>query len=267
MAYVAIADRDHPMHDPQTFIEKYVWSQDHKVIAIQYGSVAIGVGLVALVLSLLMRLQIGFPDTFSFITPYNYYQFVTMHGMIMVIYLLTALFLAALTPKFQANAFKVLDVGDLFADPRIDGLSSRLVLPENRGLVPGVLVSAFATRARDRLHVAVELLLGLLLLLHRSLRHAATTRDEVHEHAEERQHDDEEGPGRLPPAGDVVTAEEVAQDGDQDPEPDHPSEKDEHGPDDVEKRVVGSKDQRVLLCSVGLQAGCVTGSLLPRVPA
>ena len=77
----------------QTFIEKYVWSQDHKVIAIQYGSVAIGVGLVALVLSLLMRLQIGFPDTFSFITPYNYYQFVTMHGMIMVIYLLTALFL------------------------------------------------------------------------------------------------------------------------------------------------------------------------------
>ena len=93
MAYVAIADRDTHLHDPQTFIEKYIWSQDHKVIAIQYGSVAIGVGLVALALSLLMRLQIGFPDTFSFITPYNYYQFVTMHGMIMVIYLLTALFL------------------------------------------------------------------------------------------------------------------------------------------------------------------------------
>ena len=93
MAYVAIADRDHHLHDPQTFIEKYIWSQDHKVIAIQYGTVAIGVGLVALVLSLLMRLQIGFPDTYSFITPYNYYQFVTMHGMIMVIYLLTALFL------------------------------------------------------------------------------------------------------------------------------------------------------------------------------
>src|SRR6185295_18608186 len=93
MAYVAIADRDHHLHDPQTWIEKYVWSQDHKVIAIQYGSVAIFVGLVALVLSLLMRLQIGFPGTFTFITPYKYYEFVTMHGMIMVIYLLTALFL------------------------------------------------------------------------------------------------------------------------------------------------------------------------------
>ena len=39
MAYVAIADRDHEQehHDPQTFITKYVWSQDHKVIAVQYG--------------------------------------------------------------------------------------------------------------------------------------------------------------------------------------------------------------------------------------
>ena len=59
----------------------------------QYASVAIVVGLVGVVLSDLMRLQIGFPGQFPFITPNNYYQFVTMHGMIMVIYLLTALFL------------------------------------------------------------------------------------------------------------------------------------------------------------------------------
>jgi cytochrome c oxidase subunit 1 len=95
MAFVAIADRDHEQHhhDPQTFISKYVWSQDHKVIAIQYSVTAIFVGLIALVLSGMMRLQLAFPDTFSFITPNDYYQFVTMHGMIMVIYLLTALFL------------------------------------------------------------------------------------------------------------------------------------------------------------------------------
>jgi len=95
MAFVAIADRDHEHHDhePQTFITKYVWSQDHKVIAIQYSITAILVGLVALVLSALMRLQLAFPGSFSFITPNDYLQFVTMHGMIMVIYLLTALFL------------------------------------------------------------------------------------------------------------------------------------------------------------------------------
>src|SRR5438477_1846280 len=93
MAYVALADRDHVLHDPQTFIRKYIWSQDHKVIAIQYAITAISIGLVALAMSVLMRLQLGFPNTFSLIAPHNYYQFITMHGMIMVIYLLTALFL------------------------------------------------------------------------------------------------------------------------------------------------------------------------------
>src|SRR5918912_3836889 len=95
MAYATDAshhEHEHE-HEPNTFITKYVWSQDHKVIAVQYASVAIIVGLIGVVLSNLMRLQIGFPGAFAFITPERFYQFVTMHGMIMVIYLLTALFL------------------------------------------------------------------------------------------------------------------------------------------------------------------------------
>ncbi|WP_167737454.1 cytochrome c oxidase subunit I [Sphingomonas parva] len=88
-----IADDLRPLHHPKTWIGRYVWSQDHKVIAIQYGVTAIGVGLFALVLSFLMRLQLGFPGRFDFIQPENYLQFVTMHGMIMVVYLLTALLL------------------------------------------------------------------------------------------------------------------------------------------------------------------------------
>ena len=93
MEHVAIADQVDVLHNPSSFISKYVWSQDHKVIAIQYGITAILVGLVALVLSALMRLQLGFPESFDFIDPSSYLQFVTMHGMIMVIYLLTALLL------------------------------------------------------------------------------------------------------------------------------------------------------------------------------
>jgi cytochrome c oxidase subunit 1 len=81
------------LYHAKTWIGKYVWSQDAKVIAVQYGVTAIAIGLVALVLSVIMRLQLGFPHTFSFIDPSNYLQFVTMHGMIMVVYLLTALFL------------------------------------------------------------------------------------------------------------------------------------------------------------------------------
>ncbi len=84
---------DNSTHHAQSFWTKYVWSQDHKVIAIQYASVAILAGLVGVGLSNLMRLQLGFPGRFAFIDAAHYYQFMTMHGMIMVIYLLTALFL------------------------------------------------------------------------------------------------------------------------------------------------------------------------------
>jgi cytochrome c oxidase subunit I len=84
---------DVELYHPHSWITRYVFSQDAKIIAIQYSLTAMAIGLVALVLSWLMRLQLGFPGTFSFIDPSQYLQFVTMHGMIMVIYLLTALFL------------------------------------------------------------------------------------------------------------------------------------------------------------------------------
>jgi cytochrome c oxidase subunit 1 len=81
------------LYHAKTWLGKYVFSQDAKIIAVQYSVTAIAIGLVALGLSIVMRLQLGFPNEFEFINPSNYLQFVTMHGMIMVIYLLTALFL------------------------------------------------------------------------------------------------------------------------------------------------------------------------------
>ena len=81
------------LYHATSWLMKYVFSQDAKVIAIQYSVTATAIGLVALVLSWLMRLQLAFPGTFSLIDSASYYQFITMHGMIMVIYLLTALFL------------------------------------------------------------------------------------------------------------------------------------------------------------------------------
>ena len=84
---------DVELYHPKSFATKYIWSQDAKIIAVQYAGTAVAIGMVGLVLSWLMRLQLGFPEVFSFITAKDYYQFITMHGMIMVIYLLTALFL------------------------------------------------------------------------------------------------------------------------------------------------------------------------------
>jgi cytochrome c oxidase subunit 1 len=85
--------QDVELYHPHNWVERYVFSQDAKIIAIQYSVTALAIGFVALVLSWLIRLQLGFPGTFSFIDAQSYYQFVTMHGMIMVVYLLTALFL------------------------------------------------------------------------------------------------------------------------------------------------------------------------------
>src|SRR4029453_765189 len=81
------------LYHPKTWIGRYVWCQDAKVIAVQDALTATGIGLVARVFSWLMRLQLAWPNQFSFINPSSYLQFVSMHGMIMVIYLLTALFL------------------------------------------------------------------------------------------------------------------------------------------------------------------------------
>ncbi|MBF8222116.1 cytochrome c oxidase subunit I [Halomonas sp. 328] len=90
----AVAEEMELVH-PKTFLGKYIWSQDAKVIAIQYGLTATAIGLVALALSILIRLQLGFPGSFSLIDPSSYLQYVTMHGMIMVVYLLTAFLLGA----------------------------------------------------------------------------------------------------------------------------------------------------------------------------
>ena len=81
------------LYHAKSFWTRWIFCQDAKVIGIQYSLTAIAIGLVALVLSWMMRLQLGFPELVPFLGAAEYYQFVTMHGMIMVIYLLTALFL------------------------------------------------------------------------------------------------------------------------------------------------------------------------------
>ena len=80
------------LYHAKSFWTRYIFCQDAKVIGIQYAITATAIGIVGVVLSWLMRLQLGFPEL-SFINAATYYQFITMHGMIMVIYLLTALFL------------------------------------------------------------------------------------------------------------------------------------------------------------------------------
>ena len=81
------------LYHGHSFITKWIFCQDAKVIGVQYTLTAVFTGVVGLILSWMMRMQLGFPELFPFLTAETYYQMVTMHGMIMVVYLLTALFL------------------------------------------------------------------------------------------------------------------------------------------------------------------------------
>ena len=72
--------KDVELYHPKSWVTKYVFCQDAKVIAIQYSITALSIGLVALVLSWLIRLQLAFPSSLSAIGPGDYLQFITIQN-------------------------------------------------------------------------------------------------------------------------------------------------------------------------------------------
>src|SRR5678809_1124650 len=78
---------------PTSFIRKYIFSLDHKVIGLQYYFLALTAVFVCMFLSLLMRIHMIWPTAnlplLGHIQPETYLSFVTMHGTIMVFFVLT----------------------------------------------------------------------------------------------------------------------------------------------------------------------------------
>lgn len=99
-----VHDAHHEHHHHETFITKYVFSQDHKMIAKQFLITGMIWAIIGGLFSVLFRLQLGFPEsTFPWledllghwakggkIQPEFYYALVTMHGTILVFFVLTA---------------------------------------------------------------------------------------------------------------------------------------------------------------------------------
>ncbi len=78
---------------PQGFIRKWVFSLDHKVIGLQYYFLALTAVFVGMLLSLLMRIHLIWPGLslpfIGEIKPETYLSLLTMHGTIMVFFVLT----------------------------------------------------------------------------------------------------------------------------------------------------------------------------------
>ncbi|MQA93605.1 MAG: CoA transferase [Streptosporangiales bacterium] len=58
------------------------------------------------------------------------------------------MFVAALTPKFQAQLLKVLDIEDVLDDPRLGGQLEKVLLPENRDWVRKRVEAVFGSASR-----------------------------------------------------------------------------------------------------------------------
>src|SRR5437660_12643536 len=80
-------------HAPQGFIRKYIFSLDLQVIGIQYFFLALTAVWVGMFLSLLMRIHLIWPQVnlpiVGHIQPETYLSLLTMHGTIMVFFVLT----------------------------------------------------------------------------------------------------------------------------------------------------------------------------------
>jgi len=99
----AHGDHDHGHHE-ESFVSKYIFSQDHKMIGKQFLMTAIFMGVVAMLLSVLFRIQLAWPgESSNFLSFFlgeewapggvlkedMYLGIVTIHGTIMVFFLLT----------------------------------------------------------------------------------------------------------------------------------------------------------------------------------
>lgn len=100
----AAAHTDHGHHHKESFITKYIFSQDHKMIGKQFLVTAIFMAVVAVLLSILFRIQLGWPGESSSVLSFflgdtwapngvlhrgMYLGLVTIHGTIMVFFVLT----------------------------------------------------------------------------------------------------------------------------------------------------------------------------------
>lgn len=98
-------DHEHEHHHKDTFITKYIFSIDHKMIAKQYLITGIIMGIIGVGMSLLFRMQLAWPEesfgVFKFFLGEKfapggvmkndaYLALVTIHGTIMVFFVLTA---------------------------------------------------------------------------------------------------------------------------------------------------------------------------------
>jgi len=127
-APASLSDSHGHAHHAPGFVEKYFWSTDHKMIAMQYLFTGMAMGLVGGFFAYTFRMQIAFPGVdvpgFGVVSPNEYNHLITNHGAIMIFWVAMPVLIAAF-----GNYLIPLMIGcDDMVFPKLNRLSYQIFL-------------------------------------------------------------------------------------------------------------------------------------------
>ena len=125
-------------HHEEGFFKKYLWSTDHKIIAMQYMITGMAMALIGAFFAYVFRSQLAFPGMsvpgFGVVSPNEYNALITNHGAIMIFWFAMPVLIAA----FGNYLIPLMIGADDMVFPRINRLSYQIFL-----LSALVLISSF----------------------------------------------------------------------------------------------------------------------------
>jgi cytochrome c oxidase subunit 1 len=128
----------HPHHQKLSFWSKYLFSTDHKMIAMQYLFTGMFMALIGGFMAYAFRMQLAFPGMevpgYGLVSPANYNSLVTNHGAIMIFWVAMPVLIAA----FGNFLIPLMCGCDDMVFPRLNRLSYQIFL-----LSAIVLISSF----------------------------------------------------------------------------------------------------------------------------
>lgn len=141
-------------HHKESFLTKYIWSTDHKIIGLQYGFTALVWLLFGFILMMIMRYQLAYPETpipivgallgeGGLMPPEMYNSLGAMHGTIMI-------FLGVVPLAFGAfgNYFVPLQIGAIdMAFPKLNAASYWMYFVGGVVMVTGFFVPGGAANS------------------------------------------------------------------------------------------------------------------------
>ncbi len=115
-------------HGEESFFRKYLWSTDHKMIAMQYMFTGMAMAIIGGFFAYVFRMQLAFPGAhvpgFGTVSPGEYNMMITNHGAIMIFWVAMPVLIAAF-----GNYLIPLMIGcDDMVFPRVNRLSYQIFL-------------------------------------------------------------------------------------------------------------------------------------------